>query len=224
MRGEGLLPVHGFVLAGGKSSRMGADKATLEFCGRPMVGIAVEKLREFCADVSIAGNRKDLSSYAEVVLEERMDAGPAAGIEAGLKVARQEWALFMPVDVPMVPGELLREWAETVIAADDDSGPCGSYLVSERQSQPAFCLLRKECLAAWGRLVGGGERRLKCLLNEVRAPRRGAAGPVAAKRFVMGESVTALQMERWFSNVNTPEELTEVESRAAHMDSGDGRY
>ncbi|MES2390469.1 MAG: NTP transferase domain-containing protein, partial [Acidobacteriota bacterium] len=37
------------MLAGGKSSRMGVDKATLEFRGRPMVEIAVEKLRGVCA-------------------------------------------------------------------------------------------------------------------------------------------------------------------------------
>ena len=44
-----------------------------------------------------------------------MDCGPAAGIEAGLRRARQEWAMFVPVDVPLVPGELLRRWAEEVL-------------------------------------------------------------------------------------------------------------
>ena len=83
------LPVHGFVLAGGKSSRMGTDKALLEFCGRPLVEIAVEKLREFCAEVSIAGNRDDLSVFAPVAHETRVDCGPAAGIEAGLKAAQR---------------------------------------------------------------------------------------------------------------------------------------
>jgi molybdopterin-guanine dinucleotide biosynthesis protein A len=33
-------------------------------------------------------------------------------MEAGLGVARQEWVMFVPVDVPLVPGELLRRWAE----------------------------------------------------------------------------------------------------------------
>src|ERR1700761_8141432 len=103
---EGLLPVHGFVLAGGKSSRMGRDKALLTFRGRPMVEIAVEKLRGFCSAVSIAGNREDLSSFAPVVTETRVDCGPAAGIEAGLQACTELWAMFVPVDVPLVPGEL----------------------------------------------------------------------------------------------------------------------
>ena len=73
------LPVHGFVLAGGGSTRMGEDKALLRLGGRPMVAIAVETLRSLCENVSIAGNRPDLSGLAAVVLETRKGCGPAAG-------------------------------------------------------------------------------------------------------------------------------------------------
>ena len=154
------LPVHGFVLAGGKSSRMGEDKALLRFCGRPMVEIAVEKLRGFCAEVSIVGNREDLVEFAPVVREERVDVGPAAGIEAGLKASRQDWAMFVPVDVPLVPGELLRRWAEEALRV----GMSVSFLgVSGKQ--PAFCLLQRRRLGAFAQALDSGERRLEVLLH-----------------------------------------------------------
>ena len=47
-----------------------------------------------------------------------MDAGPAAGIEAGLRAAKEEWVMFVPVDVPLVPGELLRRWAEELLSME----------------------------------------------------------------------------------------------------------
>lgn len=201
------LPVHGFVLAGGRSSRMGEDKALLRFCGRPMVEIAVEKLRGFCAEVGIAGNREDLAGFAPVVREARVEMGPAAGVEAGLGVAIQPWAMFMPVDVPLVPGELLRNWAEAVLALD---GVSASYLHCGRD-QPAFCMLRRECLGRFFEALEAGERRLGTLLDL-------ASGGFLWRYDVddlYGESGPALEIsERWFKNVNTPEELAEAEAWA----------
>ena len=193
-----LLPVHGFVLAGGKSLRMGEDKALLRFCGRPMVEIAVEKLREFCEVVTIAGNREDLAGFAPVVRESRVDVGPAAGVEAGLGVVAQPWAMFVPVDVPLVPGELLRRWAERVVGRDDvavSTLRCG-------RDQPAFCMLRGACRERFSEAVEGGERRLGVLLEEASEGRFWVYEPE-----VLGE-----QGELWFKNVNTPEDLLEAEA------------
>jgi molybdopterin-guanine dinucleotide biosynthesis protein A len=192
------LPVHGFVLAGGKSSRMGQDKALLRLGGRTLVEIAVEKLREFCAEVSIAGNRDDLGEYAPVVREERLDAGPGAGIEAGLKAAKQEWCLFMPVDVPLVPGELLRLWADAVMARP---GVRASYLRCGAELHPAICMVRRECAEVFRAGLDGGERRLAGILAGL------GEGLWVAEA---AEFTNGVQAAVYFTNVNTPEELTRV--------------
>jgi molybdopterin-guanine dinucleotide biosynthesis protein A len=198
------LPVHGFVLAGGKSSRMGEDKALLRFCGRPMVEIAVEKLRGFCEVVTIAGNREDLAGFAPVVRETRVGAGPAAGMEAGLAVAREVWAMFMPVDVPLIPAELLRGWAEAVLARE---GVVVSYLRCGRD-QPAFCMLRSECAGRFSAALEGGERRLGVLLE------RASEGSLLVYDLDAVGGKDAAGREWWFANVNTPQELAEAEAWA----------
>jgi molybdopterin-guanine dinucleotide biosynthesis protein A len=199
------LPVHGFVLAGGKSSRMGEDKALLRFCGRPMVEIAVEKLRGFCEVVTIAGNREDLAGFAPVVRETRVDVGPAAGIEAGLGVARQAWAMFLPVDVPLIPGELLRGWAEAVAAREDIAA---RYLRCGRD-QPAFCMLRRECRERFSEALEGGERRLGVLLE------RASNGSLWVYDVDKVHGNGAEESALWFANVNTPEDLAKAEAWAS---------
>lgn len=205
---EAKLPVHGFVLAGGKSSRMGVDKATVNFGGRPMVEIAVEKLRGFCAEVSIAGNREDLSGFAPVVVEARVECGPGAGVEAGLKACTQPWALFVPVDVPLVPAEFLRLWVEEALRV----GMSVSYL-GVLGKQPAFCLLQRERLASFSRLMDGGERRLAVLLQLV-ASEDGCASRMYDERDLYGDPEyrrpDQAMLERWFANVNTPDDLERV--------------
>jgi len=207
------LPVHGFVLAGGKSSRMGTDKALLEFRGRALVEIAVEKLRGFCAEVSIAGNREDLSAFAPVVREERVDCGPAAGIEAGLKAAQREWTMFVPVDVPLVPGELLRRWAEEVISLGGN-GMGASFLLSKTGREPAFCMVRRDCGTRLSMVIRQRVRRL----DEVLLGIDGNEGD----SWVEGRSLaryaaripSELEIERWFLNVNTPNDLAVAEAWA----------
>jgi molybdopterin-guanine dinucleotide biosynthesis protein A len=193
------LPVHGFVLAGGKSSRMGVDKATLLFCGRPMIEIAVEKLRSFCAEVSIAGNRDDLAGFATVVHETRLESGPAAGVEAGLRAAKQDWVMFLPVDVPLVPADWLQRWAEDVLHQSDRGLQASNLFVEV--NQPAFCMLRRECAESFSQGLESGERKLSRLLRL--SGLHETYEPSSAN-------------SRWFLNINTPQDLAEAEAWAQH--------
>lgn len=212
MREIVMLPVHGFVLAGGKSLRMGQDKALLRVRGKPMVAIAVEKLQQFCSQVSIAGNRDDLSLFAPVLREARLDAGPGAGIEAGLKASSHAWAMFIPVDVPLVPAGLLRAWVEDVMAGSSQKRSTGSYLRAEGRPQPTFCTLMRESQSAWTEMLDQGEHRLELILDRIQAPGRNVVESVEAAQYE--PRATPLLIKSWFRNVNTPEELSEAESVA----------
>lgn len=212
------LPVHGFVLAGGQSTRMGEDKALLRFSGRPMVEIALDKLRSFCTEIGIAGNRDDLRAYGEVIHEARINVGPAAGVEAGLGAATQPWALFVPVDVPLIPSWVLCEWVKTVVFPKEDAVACASYLTFEDHPQPAFCLLRRECLLGWSQSLARGERRLLRLLQELRMEDKGAVLPVALEGLPHDIPNARVLREVWFCNVNTPEELARAEAAAVAIE------
>jgi len=197
---------------------MGNDKALLELCGEPMVQIAVEKLRSFCAEVSIAGNRNDLSGFAPVVREARVEAGPAAGIEAGLRACAQEWAMFVPVDVPLVPRELLRRWCEEALRMNMTV----SYLgISDKQ--PAFCLLRSERLASFTQVLDEGERKLEVVLNRTAEADDSASWMYDAYDlygYPDYRGPDGQTLERWFLNVNTPEELLTAEQWTRERASG----
>jgi molybdopterin-guanine dinucleotide biosynthesis protein A len=208
---DARLPLHGFVLAGGKSSRMGTDKALLRVGGRAMVEIAVEKLRKICAQVSVVGSRDDLGAYAPVVHDLRVGEGPAAGIEAGLAAAREAWVMFVPVDVPLVPEQLLREWAQAVVL---DQGCGASVLVVNGVRQPAFCMVRRQCLGVVRDAVERCVRRVNGLLDGIGDD--ATLGPLwvcdAARFSVDG---TEARMAEWFLNVNTPEDLAEADAWVA---------
>jgi len=99
--------VAGFVLAGGHSSRMGSDKALALFGGVPLVTRALQTLLEAGIRARIAGSRSELSTFAEVIPDTFSKSGPMGGVHAGLVASKAEWNLFLPVDVPLMPGSLL---------------------------------------------------------------------------------------------------------------------
>jgi molybdenum cofactor guanylyltransferase len=209
------LPVHGFVLAGGKSSRMGQDKALLPFLGRPMIEIAIAKLREFCAEVSIVGNREDLRGFAPVVREERLNVGPAAGVEAGLLAGTQPWAMFIPVDVPLVPLEALRSWSAAVVE-QKAAGYGASCLLVDQQRQPAFCMMQRECYGSVTFALERGKRRLDDILMSIDKDEEvGGLWVCDVAELAYTSNPAYLDRKLWFSNVNTPQELAEAEAWAA---------
>ena len=211
------MKISGFVLAGGKSSRMGRDKAFIEFGGKPLIQLAVERLRSVCDDVGILGNDAALARFGEVIPDEVADCGPLSGIVQGLRHAKQKWTLFTPVDVPLLPVGLLQAWAEKVLREETQLTVC--CLADAGQAQPLICMIHRSAGLSLEGALARGERKV---LPALRAAGESQAGfriidrddPWWSEVWTPSRSQEMLR-DLWFGNVNTPEELAEVEQRTA---------
>ena len=194
----------GFVLAGGASSRMGRDKALVEVAGRPLVAHALAILRAAGLEARIAGARTELHGYAPVVKDE--GGGPLAGMCAALEAAEAELAVFLPVDMPLVPASLigyLLHHARVTGAALVVPRACGYA-----ETFPA--VVRREALPELRRrLEGGGGGCFSAF---------GKAAEWLGRQFVQVdvegleqcgqvEHPLGLPVGRWLANVNTAEDL-----------------
>lgn len=104
----------GLVLAGGKSTRMGADKATLRWHGERLVDRAVRVLQACCAEVLVAsGDGQRLTGLSVPQIADAVpDAGPLGGLVAGLQAAAHELVAVVAVDMPHADAGVLRRLAD----------------------------------------------------------------------------------------------------------------
>jgi len=105
--GEPVPDAAGFVLAGGRSSRMGRDKALIELAGQPLVSHALAILRGAGLEGAIVGPLARYGAFAPVVEDLRPGRGPLAGVCVGLASTSAQWAVFLTVDMPVLPASLV---------------------------------------------------------------------------------------------------------------------
>jgi len=117
----------GFVLAGGRSQRMGVDKARVPFPGqRPMALEVAARLGEVCDRVALVrrGPPDGLPWPGVEVIRDAApdgDAHPLWGVAAALSASRSEYAVVLSCDVPFVDSASLRK----LLAAAAPNGAVG---------------------------------------------------------------------------------------------------
>lgn len=97
------------LLAGGKSSRMGRDKALLEFEGEPLWRRQLNSLRELSPEqLMVSGPLREEWSACEILPDEIADAGPLAGVSAALQKCTAPLLVVLAIDLPRMSAEYLR--------------------------------------------------------------------------------------------------------------------
>jgi molybdopterin-guanine dinucleotide biosynthesis protein A len=188
-----MIDVEGFILAGGASSRMGADKAGLALGGETLVARASRALAPVAARTSVVSSRGGHGGFGlPVVPDVHAGAGALGGLHAALAACRAPWALVVSCDLPFVTPELFARLASFALDEPEAVAP----VQPDGRPQPLCALYAvRACLGVAARLLVEGERRPRALLREVRT------------RWVSPDELSDLtRAEHFFTNLNTPAE------------------
>jgi molybdenum cofactor guanylyltransferase len=199
----GSPDVTAFILAGGKSRRMGRDKAFVDFKGRPLLARALEVARSVAQDVRIVGggdgDRQKFESYAAVVEDIFPDCGPLGGIHGALLASRTELNLMLAVDMPFVSSRFLQYLIDEAKIASQ-----ASVVVPHAggRRQPLCAIYRRDFVDAAEAALRAGRYRIDLLFE------------VVETRVLEEEEIAHAGFScDLFRNLNTPQEL-EAEQQA----------
>ena len=113
------------VLAGGKSTRFGRDKAVAELRGKPLLAHVTQTAARVAGEVVVAVGRessvyayKKLLPYTRIVKDRSRVKAPMVGIVAGFQVMQSEYAAVLSCDTPFVRDDVLRLLFRRAIHAD----------------------------------------------------------------------------------------------------------
>ncbi len=203
----------GFVLAGGMGTRLGQDKVLLAWNGSSLLENALKKLRGVCNAVNICTNREELSAYAPVI-RDAMDQngapiGPLGGIIAALEATATDWNVFLPVDVPLLPAELLAQLLDRACTRPGMSLGCVPYF--KGLPQPLCAIYHRD-------LLPGLRQAIANRIYKVSAATASANVEQGILRFDVAEPAAT----GWFLNLNTPEDLTRAKLLALQNSKAPG--
>jgi molybdenum cofactor guanylyltransferase len=157
----------GFVLTGGKSSRMGTDKALLRLPdGATLLEHSVSVLSSVASEVRIIGSREkygDVSRAAMIVEDIYSDRGPLGGIHSALLSSDTELNLVLAVDTPAVTPALLKY----LVARAEASDAIVVVPEIEGRHQPLCAVYRKDFHRLAQRSLEAGQNKVDLAFDAV---------------------------------------------------------
>lgn len=184
------------VMAGGKSSRMGVDKAFVPFRGRPMIEVVLEKLAGLGRETLLITNKPHEFAHLELPMFTDVipDCGPLGGIYTAVHHAAHPHTLVVACDMPWLNRELLAYMLSLRKEAD---------IIVPRWTQfpePLHAIYNKACLPPIKAQLEAGRFKIIRFYNQVRV------------RFIDKPEIETWDGDgRSFANINTPQDLEDAQ-------------
>lgn len=182
-----MTSVRGYVLAGGRSRRMGRDKALLPWGAGTLLDHALARVREAFGEARVLGGDGGRYPGTPDLADAWPGAGPLGALATALRHAGGEAVVLLAVDLPHVTADVLRRLAARLPGHD------AVVPQSAHGPEPLCAAYAPACLEPVTRRLLEGERRMTAFWPDVRVLE------VTPAELAAGEDGTVL-----FRNVNTP--------------------
>ncbi|PLX82116.1 MAG: molybdenum cofactor guanylyltransferase [Desulfuromonas sp.] len=185
------MEITGVLLAGGKSRRMGHDKALIELDGEPLYLKTLNLLRELFSTIIIAGDRPDIADEGIPAIPDLYPGSALGGLYTVLEHIQTDWMFVAPCDMPYPDTEIIkllismRNGFDAVVPRTP-----GGY-------EPVFALYRKSCLPYMKAMLSNNEFRIYDFYPKINV------------HYLDWLSLPN-NWERSLLNVNTPEQLHQL--------------
>jgi molybdopterin-guanine dinucleotide biosynthesis protein A len=188
------------ILAGGKNTRMGTNKALLEIENRQLIRRIIDEVAGGFREIIIVTNEPE--QYGQFAVRLTGDlmpgAGPLGGIHAGLTVTPYRFNFIIACDMPFINGPL----AAHMLARTGDADALVPWI--DNKWQPLFAVYSRDCLPAITDCLEQNRRKVTSFYPAVRVK---YIDEVEVKKYS--------EPDRLFFNVNTPGELAQARDLAS---------
>lgn len=193
--------VAAFVLAGGKSSRMGRDKALLEIAGQPLVERTVHLACIVAYPVLVVGGAgRFVKLDLDALEDDDPGHGPLGGIATALGATNSEWNLILACDLPYLTGEWLEYLTDRSLKSRADAVVPSNL---RQDYEPLCACYRKRCAPDTANAVASGRLKVQEFVAALHAAGRlESVEPAEWKRFD--------STGRLFKNMNRPADYDEA--------------
>ena len=180
------------ILAGGKSSRMGAHKGGLVLDGRTFTEIIADELKKLTADVRVSCTEKteNVPPDCGKVFDIYENCGPMGGLHAALKNCDADALIVSACDTPLIKAELYQ------LLLDNLGGHDGIIAVSDDHTHPLTAVYRRKMADIFEEYLKEGNYRLMRALDKA-----------DIVQYNLPETMADM-----VKNINTPEEYEEIKA------------
>ncbi len=191
----------GIILAGGRSSRMGAEKGLALLCGKPLIHYPLKTMKELCGEILISSNTNAYDYLGYPVIQDiQSGSGPMGGILSCLLRAENQNCLIIGCDMPFITANIYKH----LLRVREGAQICVPWHNHEHY-EPMCGVYSRDSATEMRRFMEQGNNKLPDFfrITSFKAAPVGVINPPLP--------------EHYFFNVNSPEDLERATQLMDHQ-------